>query len=160
MAIDKAVDSAVLDAKFTAIADAIREKRGTSGTYSATEMPAAIRAIETNKVQSKSGTFTFPTSENGYSEATINCGFIPDVLAIYLAGDTYTNGATYQNVAVAAFSDFNYCRAMITCNKFSTTFKFDFLMQRKNPVAIFAKKDPSGTISPSTVFNYIAYKFK
>ena len=45
MAIDKAVDSAVLDGYFTDIADAIRAKAETSDTYTPEEMPQAIADI-------------------------------------------------------------------------------------------------------------------
>ena len=45
MAIDKAVDSAQLDAQFSAIANAIRAKNGSQSTYTPAQMPAAIAAI-------------------------------------------------------------------------------------------------------------------
>jgi len=45
MAIDKAVDSAVLDAKFTAIADAIRGKTGGTETMTEDEMPEQVNAV-------------------------------------------------------------------------------------------------------------------
>ena len=47
MAIDKAVDSSVLDASFTAIANAIRAKNGLADTYTPGEMADAIAAIDT-----------------------------------------------------------------------------------------------------------------
>lgn len=47
MAIDKAVDSTVLNGYFTDIANAIRGKNGESGTYTPAEMPAKIAAIQT-----------------------------------------------------------------------------------------------------------------
>lgn len=46
MAYDKVVDSAVLDSTLTAIADAIREKGGTSDPIAFDAMAAAIAAIE------------------------------------------------------------------------------------------------------------------
>ena len=45
MAVDKLVDSTVLDGYFEDIADAIRGKNGSSDTYTPSEMPAAITAI-------------------------------------------------------------------------------------------------------------------
>lgn len=45
MAIDKAVDSAVLDRYFSGIAGAIRNKNGSSDTYTPAQMAAAINAI-------------------------------------------------------------------------------------------------------------------
>jgi hypothetical protein len=47
MAMDKAVDSAALDAQFTAIANAIRGKNGSSATYTPAQMATAITAIPT-----------------------------------------------------------------------------------------------------------------
>ena len=45
MAIDKAVDSTVLDGYFSDIADAIRDKDGTQNTYTPAQMPTAIENI-------------------------------------------------------------------------------------------------------------------
>ena len=47
MAIDKAVDSSVLDGYFSDIADAIRDKDGTQNTYTPAQMPTAIENIPT-----------------------------------------------------------------------------------------------------------------
>lgn len=47
MAIDKAVDSAVLDSQFTDIANAIREKNGETVQYTPSEMAAAIAGLST-----------------------------------------------------------------------------------------------------------------
>ena len=45
MAVDKAVDSAVLDGYFEDIADSIRAKTGTQSTYTPAQMSAAIDDI-------------------------------------------------------------------------------------------------------------------
>lgn len=50
MAIDKAVDSTVLDGMFTDIANAIREKSGETAQYTPSEMPAAIAGIPAGSV--------------------------------------------------------------------------------------------------------------
>lgn len=47
MAVDKLVDSAVLDGYFSDIADAIRDKDGTQNTYTPAQMPQAIEDIPT-----------------------------------------------------------------------------------------------------------------
>lgn len=49
MAIDKAVDSTQLDAKFTAIAGAIRAKTGESGSMTPAQMPGKIAGIQTKE---------------------------------------------------------------------------------------------------------------
>jgi len=54
MAIDKAVDSSVLDGYFDDIADAIRAKNGNASTYTPAQMPAAIAAIPTGPAKSSS----------------------------------------------------------------------------------------------------------
>lgn len=61
MAIDKAVDSTVLDGYFEDIADAIREKDGTQNTYTPAQMPTAIENIP-------SGGGGLDWSAIGYSE--------------------------------------------------------------------------------------------
>ena len=82
MAIDKAVDSSALNSNLTAVANAIRTKGGTSAQLA---FPAgfvsAIGNIPTGTpVRTYSGSFT--TDANG--EATINCGFKPDL--VYIEG--------------------------------------------------------------------------
>ena len=47
MAIDKGVDSGVLDGMFTDIANAIRGKNGETAQYTPSEMPAAIAGLPT-----------------------------------------------------------------------------------------------------------------
>ena len=47
MAYDKVVDSSVLNAKLTAIADAVREKAGTTDAMTLTQIAEAIAAIQT-----------------------------------------------------------------------------------------------------------------
>ena len=59
------------------IADAIRYKNGTQNTYKPAQMPAAIRAIETDPTiqsltVSRNGIFTPPTGVDGYAPVTVN----------------------------------------------------------------------------------------
>lgn len=103
MAIDKTVDSAVLDAKFTAIADAIREKSGTSKQYTDTEMPDAIRAIETG-IDTSDATATAAhilKNQTAYANGKKITGTIesqgaqtitPGTLDITIAADKYLSG--------------------------------------------------------------------
>lgn len=164
MAIDKVVDSAALDAKFTAIANAIRAKNGATGTYTPDEMPAAIAAIPTGtNVQSKTGTFTLGAFTTGYYQrATVNCGFIPDIFVVWLSGDSYVDGNTnaWSNMGSAAFCLFgSRVQSDISSAKFSTAVNLSLMLYRYNTmVDVDIWKDSSG-ISTSTVFNYAAYKF-
>lgn len=70
MAIDKAVDSTILDGYFSDIADAIREKDGTQNTYTPSQMPTAIENIP-------SGSGGLDWTVIGYSEepSAIQDGF-------------------------------------------------------------------------------------
>lgn len=81
MAYDKAVDSAVLDTNLTAIANAIREKGGTSDPIAFDAMANAIAAIESGGGAGfATGTLTFNESQGTTSDLTVthNLGFAPD----------------------------------------------------------------------------------
>lgn len=80
MALDKAVDSAALDADLTTVADAIRAKGGTTAELAfPDEYVSAIEAISSGvEVKTASGSVT--TSSSG--KATINIGFKPDLLVL------------------------------------------------------------------------------
>ena len=81
MAYDKAVDSAVLDAGLTAIANAIREKGGTSDPIAFDAMANAIAAIKSGGGAGfATGTLTFNESQGTTSDLTVthNLGFAPD----------------------------------------------------------------------------------
>lgn len=96
MAIDKAIDSAVLEANLKAVADAIREKGGTSDTLAfPSGFADAIAAIEAG-----GGGFA-PNAINGkhiFSEITSNFvleqdfGGFPYALALQTTGGTYVSG--------------------------------------------------------------------
>lgn len=64
MAIDKVVDSTVLDGYFTDIADAIRFKNGAAAQYTPAQMPSAIKAIVSNKTPIKNASSLFYFGEN------------------------------------------------------------------------------------------------
>lgn len=80
MAIDKAVDSAVLDADLTSVADAIRAKGGITGEIAfPSGMVTAINNISTGAtVKTASG--SAKTSSRGL--ITLNIGFKPDLIVL------------------------------------------------------------------------------
>lgn len=94
MAVDKAVDSAALESDLTSVANAIRAKGGTTGKLSFPDgYVSAVNAISSGvDVKTASGSFT--TSTKGV--ATINCGFKPDLIVIYITTMT-SDGTKYEN---------------------------------------------------------------
>lgn len=94
MAIDKAVDSVALESDLTSVADAIRAKSGISDSLSfPTGMVSAINSISAGvTVQTASGSFTTTTKGVG----TINCGFQPDLIVLYVSTTT-DDGVQYEN---------------------------------------------------------------
>lgn len=92
MAIDKAVDSAVLEAGLTAIADAIREKGGTSETLAFPDaMAEAIEAIAAGGLNGIEGTFT--PSEDITTYTVSLDGFNHDSLILAAFTTNYSDGA-------------------------------------------------------------------
>lgn len=100
MAIDKAVDSSVLDAGLTKIADAIREKVGTSDTMEfpdgLAEAIAAIGAGVAGNYEatgdfelsgSLSGTFTVSTDATSYDINLASIDTIPKIVLYYTQDD-------------------------------------------------------------------------
>lgn len=92
MAKDKAVDSAVLNAGLTSIADAIREKAGTTEALSfPAGMAAAIAGIETGgSIEVKTGEVTLTETKVSYTFLSDN----PDIFILYKADN---NGNTYSD---------------------------------------------------------------
>ena len=78
MAIDKTVDSGVLDGLFTDIADAIRGKNGETAQYTPSEMPAAIAGIPAGVTLTRGtvyGTKSLTTIDTGLTTITCFCIF-------------------------------------------------------------------------------------
>ncbi len=101
MAYDKAVDSAVLDAGLTAIANAIREKGGTSDPIAFDAMANAIAAIEAaaNTVNGKkymTGTFTV-SKEAKNVENIVSKADITDAFGYEVKGGGYKHIAGYYD---------------------------------------------------------------
>ena len=112
MAYDKVVDSAVLDAGLKQIADAIREKAGTSGNLAfPAAMAEAIAAIEAGGASGISfGVYTPATT--GYNHTIEHgLGTIPKIFAICCGTYSSESSKTYMLDSAHGFSDRNLvCR--------------------------------------------------
>ena len=98
MALDKVVDSAVLDAQLTSIADAIRSKGGTTDQLTLAGMVDAINAIQTGSggIQSASGEYSIAEDVASLNIDISAIGFVPDLVVVYLdeTGMEYTSAPT------------------------------------------------------------------
>ena len=98
MALDKVVDSVVLDAQLTSIADAIRSKGGTTDQLTLAGMVDAINAIQTGSggIQSASGEYSIAEDVASLSIDISDIGFVPDLVVAYLdeTGMEYTSAPT------------------------------------------------------------------
>ena len=98
MALDKVVDSAVLDAQLTSIADAIRSKGGTTDQLTLAGMVDAINAIQTGSggIQSASGEYSIAEEVASLNIDISDIGFVPDLVVAYLdeTGMEYTSAPT------------------------------------------------------------------
>lgn len=112
MAYDKVVDSSVLDAGLKAIADAIREKGGTSDNLAfPTAMAEAIAAIEAGGgAKMAYGTFT-PTEKigqvftQGHMEVTHGLGEVPDFAMFFISGvGTKEIGDVFGSIGFSEYS--------------------------------------------------------
>ena len=71
-----------VNSEMTSLADSIRAKSGKTGKMGIASMKAAVDGISVGAtVQRETGTFTTNTS----GEATINCGFQPDLIVCYFS---------------------------------------------------------------------------
>lgn len=97
MAYDKVVDSSVLDAGLKQIADAIREKGGTSDNLAfPTAMAEAIAAIEAwgGNIRIETGSVTFAEDQYGYRFLEEK----PDVFILYSANEEKPIYSSVQGV--------------------------------------------------------------
>lgn len=83
---DDGVNTATVNSKMTAIANAIREKTGESGTLTLDAMAAAIEALETGGGYAvERGSITFDTNTALFPESlTLKDGVLPSILLVYL----------------------------------------------------------------------------
>ena len=115
MSIDRAVDSAVLDAGLTAIADAIREKGGTSDPIAFDAMADAIAAIQAGGGGRAfaSGSFTLSSNTIGYT-ITHDLGEIPYFVIVFCNNITSFMGSP----SYAIFSLFGFSQSTGGNNNF------------------------------------------
>ena len=103
MAYDKAVDSAVLDSTLTAIADAIREKGGTTDPIAFDAMAAAVEAIEAGgEVEYETGSFVLESlsSKHAVSFAKEHDAR-PDMYMVFNAPDSSNKNEYHMQVMIA-----------------------------------------------------------
>lgn len=109
MAYDKAVDSAALDAGLTAIANAIREKAGSSDALAFPDaMAAAIAAIEGGGGNVAYGTVT-PTTTGSCVTLDHNLGTIPTV-GVWCRVNSASISSTTEMVALYQPATAEGCR--------------------------------------------------
>lgn len=123
MAYDKVVDSSVLDAGLKQIADAIREKGGTSDNLAFPQaMADAIAAIEAGGAQVESGVVTLTSDSTSGVEIYHGLGVVPNaVIVINLDKHYYTHPAGSHYLLTADIKDKGYCGIGSSSNgKFST----------------------------------------
>lgn len=143
MAIDKAVDSTVLDGMFTDIANAIREKNGETVQYTPSEMPAAIASISSGMKTTRgtvTGSQTVQTIYTGLSTITYfliyavaqGSGYGVDML-IYDADNnafrSYNHAGDYipsagRNQVSGGYITIGYSNSQYTMLKNNTTFRW------------------------------------
>ncbi len=120
MAIDKAVDSAALDAGLTSIADAIRAKSGTSAQLDFPNgFSAAVKAIETRKPEQAK---TVAVTQNGITTVIPDGGKVLSSVTVNVnvGDDTAIEDAlvartikSYTNDRVTTIGSYAFCR----CNE-------------------------------------------
>lgn len=107
MAFDKVVDSSVLDAGLKQIADAIREKGGTSDNLAfPTAMAEAIAAIESGNGKLITGTITFDSQTDAI---TLQDAFPPQTQApvLYFVAETGVPASNESHTKSRLLSMFN-----------------------------------------------------
>ena len=102
--------------KLTAVADAIRTKRGTTGTYTLAQMPAAILGITGTELPSGISAIAYGkhtlASDSSYSTGftvTHNLGAVPNMFLFY----TSTNISKTQSMLFTIYSTINLVKAPI-----------------------------------------------
>lgn len=95
-----------VNSKMTAIANAIRAKTGGTGKLTLDGMASAVAGIQIGTVvKRKTGTFTLSDPNGAPPEVTINCGFKPDMLVVFLGEVTDEYAGRVESNMVFAFSE-------------------------------------------------------
>ena len=166
MAYDKAVDSAVLDAGLTAIANAIREKGGTSDPIAFDAMANAIAAIEGGGGVA-TGTVTL-TAANEVVTIEHGLGEIPSVWAVYIASSEVNANEIlrYENLITVCFlsdmnyegTDSSYNSYCIYANNAGSVSNYSLRARTGLYISTTIKTETAGDIKdPSFISGYISY---
>ena len=119
MAYDKVVDSAVLDAGLKQIADAIREKAGTTDALAfPQEIADAIAAIQSGGATiepltiSENGTYTAPDGVDGYSPVTVEVKGSGGDLDAYIDGSLTEITSNVEYIREYTFMNYNKLKSV------------------------------------------------
>lgn len=171
MAIDKAVDSANLNAGLTTIANAIRAKGGTSAQLSfPTGMKNAVDALPATKYA------TGTSRTNAQGSCNINCGFDPDIVLIegssYTTQDAYGQYTFYPAIMMPMYrlntaSSSVKTDAIVWSEGFSWASSHDVILgcsayriQNGASLYLYSMTDSLEYVPhPNTTFTWKAYKF-
>lgn len=108
MAVDKLVDSTILDGYFEDIATAIRGKNGSSDTYTPSEMPAAITAIPSGGGDTLYDAYT----QTGFTYENNTLTAIPNYM---LANSKVASVSSSSATSVGNYA-FNSCASLTSIN--------------------------------------------
>lgn len=109
MAVDKLVDSTVLDGYFEDIADAIRGKNGSSDTYTPAQMPAAITAIPSG---GGGDTLYDAYTQTGFTYENNNTTTIPN----YMLANSKVASVSSSSVTSVGNYAFQSCASLTSIN--------------------------------------------
>ena len=170
MAYDKVVDSAVLDEGLKQIADAIREKAGTTDALAFPQaMADAIAAIQGGGATiepltiSENGTYTAPDGVDGYSPVTVDVKGSGEELVITDFSYFHYNGARLDLVGKldtsnsASFANMFYgCKSLTTLPELDTSngTSFSNMFYQCQKLIAVPELDTSNGVNFSNMFFY------
>lgn len=148
MAYDKVVDSSVLDAGLKAIADAIREKGGTSDNLAFPQaMAEAISAISTGGGSMIGGTAPVITGEfTAAEDITANYDIPIDHTALVVDGENWTNDKIRYRIAVIISHEATFEQGVYPSNYFVCGYVIPYYIYNNGSHSFFGmiKRTSSG----------------